>query len=141
MALIHLIYTSSAATPLADLELDRILESSLRHNTQQHLTGMLLYAGGNFMQILEGEEAAVDETYNRITNDPRHTGILLINHQPIMQREFFKWSMGFRRKGKADAALHPGYEPFFECGFDAASIGASPGLGLKMLREFALNQR
>ena len=92
------------------------------------------------MQILEGEEAAVDETYSRIANDPRHSNLILINHQPIMEREFSKWSMGFRRQGKADAALPSGYAPFIERGFDAASIGARPGLGLEMLREFALNQ-
>ncbi|HNJ76842.1 MAG TPA: BLUF domain-containing protein [Azospira sp.] len=62
MSLIHLIYVSTAQGELDDVDLDRIMDSSVRRNTAARITGMLLYAGGNFMQVLEGEEADVDAT-------------------------------------------------------------------------------
>lgn len=141
MALIHLIYVSTACEALSPEELDRILDSSVRHNAPQEVTGMLLYANGSFMQVLEGEEAAVDETYSRISQDPRHRGIILIDRAPISERSFDRWSMGFRRLGDEEAAAHPGYAPFFQSGFDASRIGAQKGFALEMLMNFGRRQR
>jgi len=141
MPLIHLIYVSTANTEYDDAELDRILAISERHNASNHVTGMLLYAGGNFMQVLEGEETAVDETYNRIARDPRHKDFVVIERAPIKEREFAQWSMGFRRLEKPDAAAHPSYTAFFGPGFDAAQIGARSGLAMEVLRDFSLSVR
>jgi hypothetical protein len=140
MSLIHLIYVSSA-TQLCDVdELERILESSARRNSTQQVTGMLVYVGGNFMQVLEGEEAAIDETYGRIAQDARHRDLIVIDRGRIVQREFERWSMGFRRLGTEEIASHPGYAPFFDSDYDVKAIGARPGLALDLLKEFGSNQ-
>jgi hypothetical protein len=139
MGLMQLIYVSTAIRELSDGELDEILESSVRHNADQAVTGMLLYAGGCFMQVLEGEETAVDETYGRICRDTRHHQIYLLAKELIAAREFPRWSMGFHRITAADAGLHPAYAPLFERGFDAASLGTRPGIALELLKEFSRN--
>jgi hypothetical protein len=141
MALIHLIYVSTAFSELGAGDLERILESAVRRNTALNVTGMLLYADGSFMQVLEGEAAAVDEVFARVENDTRHTGIFLIERAPIDERSFDKWSMGFKRLDAREAAAHPAYAPFFERGFDAARIGARPGLAFEMLINFSRGQR
>ena len=141
MALIQLIYVSAARKEFDVAELDRILESASRHNTPQDITGMLLYAAGSFMQVLEGEADAVDETYGRITADPRHHDIFLITREPNEQRNFAQWRMGFRRLGANEAATHPAFAPLFKYGFDAESIKAQPGLALNLLKEFGSRQR
>lgn len=141
MALIHLIYVSTAFSELGAGDLERILESAVRRNTALNVTGMLLYADGSFMQVLEGEAAAVDEVFARVENDTRHTGIFLIERAPIDERSFDKWSMGFKRLDAREAAAHPAYAPFFERGFDAARIGARPGLAFDMLIDFSRRQR
>jgi hypothetical protein len=140
MELINLIYVSCALAELGSEELTHILESSVRHNTPQQVTGALLYLNGSFMQVLEGEEAAVDETYSRIRQDPRHTGLILIERAPIKARSFGSWSMGFKRLGAPDVAAHPAYFALVGEGFDAAVIGARKGLALEMLTRFALSQ-
>lgn len=137
MSLIHLIYVSTAREELDVVQLDKILESSVRHNTEQGVTGMLLYANGNFMQVLEGDAAAVDETFSRVKDDPRHHGVFLIERAPIAQRAFARWTMGFKRLDAQDMATHPDYAPFFSPGFDAASIGAQSGVALEILLDFA----
>jgi hypothetical protein len=101
---------------------------------------MLLYFGGNFMQVLEGEDAAVDETYSRILLDPRHTSVIVLDRAAIKTRTFGHWHMGFRRVEAADAAAHPAYAPLFSGDSDAADIGARDGFALEMLKEFARNQ-
>lgn len=140
MALIHLIYVSTARAEFDSAELDRILESASRHNTPQDITGMLLYAGGSFMQVLEGEESAIDETYQRVKKDPRHKDIFLLVREPIEQRNFAKWRMGFKRLDADAASAHPAFAAYFARGFDTASLGAQPGLALDMLKSFAFNQ-
>jgi hypothetical protein len=142
MAFIHLIYVSTANFNFKfdDAELDEILESAVRHNTSQDITGMLLYSGGNFMQVLEGEEAAIDETYNRIVLDSRHSQVFLLERNPIEKRTFEKWKMGFRRLGQAEMETHPAYSPFFEHGFNEKKMRPHPGIGMEMLIEFGLGQ-
>ena len=136
MPLIQLIYVSSAVEEFSDDELDRILESSVRHNTPQAVTGMLLYSRGSFMQVLEGEEDAVEETWQRIGKDPRHFDIFLLSREIIEQKEFASWSMAFHRLGSDDAGRHPAYAPLFVNGFDAGAISAVDGTAAAMLKLF-----
>jgi hypothetical protein len=141
MSLIQLIYVSTASEELGAADLDRILDVSARNNSEKGITGLLLYAGGSFMQVLEGDETAVDTIFRQILQDPRHRDITVLDRAPIAERSFARWSMGFRRLGDAEATTHPAYSPFFQHGFDAAGIGARPGLALEMLKAFARGQR
>jgi hypothetical protein len=102
---------------------------------------MLLYLNGSFMQVLEGEEAAVDETYSRIRQDPRHAGCIVIDRWPIEKRSFSQWSMGFKCLQASDVVAHPAYTSLLSNGFDAAAIGAKKGGALYMLKQFASRQR
>lgn len=136
MALINLIYVSSAFEEADTAALERILQAAAHNNAAHHVTGMLLYAGGTFMQVLEGEEADVDAIFERIRRDPRHTDLMVLERCAIPGRSFERWNMGFRRLGRDQAQSHPGFAPFFEAGFDAASIGARPGLALEILQAF-----
>ena len=137
MGLVRVIYVSTADHAVDAGALEDILDASLRNNEPNGLTGMLLYAGGSFMQVLEGEEADVDATLARVRRDPRHSDVFEIDRSPIDERSFANWRMGFRRLDVSDAVAHPGYAPFFEHGFDPARLGAKPGIALELLQEFA----
>jgi hypothetical protein len=137
MELVQLVYGSTATGDLSTEELRRIVESAVRHNTTNHITGMLLHSFGSFLQVLEGTEAAVDETMLRIFKDPCHQGIIILSVKKNPEREFANWAMGFRGVSADDVGLLPGYAPFFERGFDAERIKAKPGLAMELLRAFA----
>ena len=137
MSLVQLIYVSAATHELSDAELDVILESSIRHNTARQITGMLLYSCGNFMQVLEGPAADIDETYTRICQDPRHHQIFLLSRDPITEREFPAWHMSFRRLTRSDAATHPAFAALFVDGFDAKKIGTEAGTATDLLKNFS----
>ncbi len=94
--MLQLAYASSAPRPLSSDELVGILRVSRRNNVAAGVTGALLHSEGNFMQILEGPEAAVAETFHRIEGDPRHRGVLILLRQAVEERQFPDWSMGFR---------------------------------------------
>lgn len=85
-------YISTAPSLLRD-EVENILASSARNNPARGITGILLYNGRNFLQLLEGEEAELVDLMVRITHDPRHTGVSMLEHRQISQRVCPDWAM------------------------------------------------
>lgn len=136
----QLIYVSTATREMQDEDLHAILESSIRHNTAQAVTGLLLYAEGNFMQVLEGSAYAVNETMDRIRADARNHDIHVLEVREIERREYGDWSMSVHRLGEAEMA-RKGYVPFR----DIAAARASPEAGritaVELLRDFAATFR
>lgn len=137
MSLVRLVYVSSATQRLEDADLARILESSVRHNRTQGITGMLLYLEGTFMQVLEGEAAAISETFGRICQDDRHQDVFLLQQVEISAREFAHWHMAFRRLTSAEILQYPEYAPIIRNSPDFAALGIREGLALEMLKNFS----
>ena len=90
----HLIYQSTAAMPLSGAELSRLLVQSRTHNDEAGVTGMLLYDGSRFLQVLEGAPEALETIFARIRLDCRHTEVEVLANGPVAQRQFGNWSMG-----------------------------------------------
>jgi hypothetical protein len=91
----QLLYISTVSSTEA-VDLDTILATSRRNNRANGVTGLLMYNGKRFLQVLEGPAEAVEATFNRIRRDSRHRGAVLLARRTIEQREFGDWSMGFR---------------------------------------------
>lgn len=91
----ELIYRSRSAGPFDRTEIGRILASARRINAENGVTGLLLYSDESFLQVLEGEEAAVRETYARIQGDPRHRDLVVLSDGPSERRSYPEWTMGF----------------------------------------------
>lgn len=134
MPLVALTYVSIAMAEWGKATFDRIRNSSARHNARLDVTGMLLCSAGSFLQLIEGEERAVINTFNRIERDPRHTDITVVDWQFIVDRHFGQWHMAARELGRADADAHPELAPYFEGGFDAFALAARPAKALEILR-------
>jgi hypothetical protein len=92
---ICLVYFSSTVKPFQEEDLINILQHSRSHNNKVGITGLLLYVRGNVIQVLEGEQQAVESLYKRIEQDARHTNVSLAINRPIHQRLFPKWAMGY----------------------------------------------
>ncbi len=92
----QLIYVSAATQPFGDAALQALVAHARPYNHARGLTGLLLHSEGQFLQVLEGEKAAVRELYyDRIARDPRHTHLRLLADGPVAERIFPNWSMGF----------------------------------------------
>jgi hypothetical protein len=63
-------------------------------NQKRHITGALLLSEEWFVQVLEGDEAAVRSLYADIERDPRHTDVELLSADLVSERLFARWSMG-----------------------------------------------
>jgi hypothetical protein len=90
-----LIYASCSVGPVERDVLRDILTVSRARNEEAGVTGLLLYSDESFLQLLEGDAAAVADTYSRIKADGRHDVMRLLVHGPSDARLFPDWSMGF----------------------------------------------
>lgn len=133
--LIHLIYASASARPLAPQELGNILTASRRNNTQNGVTGMLLHSAGSFFQVLEGEEDIIDQVFTRIEQDSRHVKTTCIIREPIAQRTFSEWTMGYADVDERETAQIVGTNDFFQGRSCLQTLNA--GRARKLLQAFA----
>ena len=113
--LCRLIYYSSASPDLTERDVDAILEEAIGRNERYAITGLLAYDAFHFMQVLEGNDEAVNNLYLRIANDPRHYDVRLIHYQRIQERSFQDWSMALavlpEVPGRYIDRLYGGFEP------------------------------
>ncbi|NCP14272.1 MAG: BLUF domain-containing protein [Sphingomonadales bacterium] len=86
------LYISTAPT-LPREEVDAILSASARNNPARGITGLLLFNGRNFLQLLEGENTEVVSLMETITADPRHNGVSVLDRREITARACPDWAM------------------------------------------------
>ena len=96
----HLMYASYAKQDFSENDLTELLIKARVNNSNLGITGMLVHRAGNFIQVLEGEEAAVKDLYEIIRADERHAGEIIISEGAISERQFDKWAMDFRNYSK-----------------------------------------
>lgn len=106
---IQLVYVSSATQPFTQSQLVDLLTKSRINNARRGITGMLLYKGGNFIQVLEGQKSNVSELLEIIKADPRHRGTELLLEEKIEHRAFQDWPMGFRNLDDPAILALPGF--------------------------------
>ncbi|WP_162910612.1 BLUF domain-containing protein [Hymenobacter oligotrophus] len=98
----HIVYQSTAVEPFSAEALWVMLDHARRKNRRIGITGLLLYSNGNILQILEGEEPVVQELYEAIQHDVRHTNVITLADGPIENRMFSDWTMGFQNVAEGD---------------------------------------
>lgn len=139
--MLSLIYVSTSVRLLSDDELLGILQQSRENNLTREVTGLLLYKGGNFMQVLEGEETIVNTLYEKIKTDPRHTDVSIISREKIQARQFHAWEMAFQNLDNPAIKNEPGYSQFLHDEFTADIYRENPLRAYIMLLTFRDNMR
>ena len=89
----RLIYKSRSSGPVDRDSVRRILHSSMEMNREHGVRGALLATATHFLQVLEGEYEALNETFSRIMKDPRHHDIRLVHFAPAGRQLFRDWAM------------------------------------------------
>lgn len=134
--MLSLVYASSAVRLFNRAELIELLDVSRQANQKNGITGMLLYRGGNFIQVIEGENEAVLQLYENIKADPRHSNIILLSQDPILERQFAEWSMGFRNIDQMSRQELEGFSEFLEDDFSPDYFRERPTRAYILLLSF-----
>lgn len=91
--ILQLTYISSARPTLILSDVEGILETSRRRNSDDDISGLLIFDGKRFLQVLEGPVDNVERTYDRIGADTRHRALVRLSERHVDDREFGHWSM------------------------------------------------
>ena len=88
----YLIY---ASTPLGfnKKNINSILEISNLNNKKNNITGCLIYRSDLYLQYLEGPSKELENTYNKILKDKRHSDIIKLSENNTKRRLFANWAM------------------------------------------------
>jgi hypothetical protein len=97
----QLLYISTASAG-AVIDIGGVLATSMRNNRRDGVTGLLWTDARRFLQVLEGDDGAIQGVFNRIKADPRHRAIVVLHDRTIAVREFGVWAMA--QRGAHDSA-------------------------------------
>jgi len=92
-----LTYTSRARLDLTDDELNAIHQTARHLNALDGVTGLLLFDGVRFLQIVTGADSAIDDLVERLRMDPRHSAFEIRDERHVDRRSFADWSMELLR--------------------------------------------
>lgn len=137
MSLIQRVYISRATRPLKADEVLALLETSRVRNAREGITGLLVYHGETFMQLLEGDGEPVGQLYDDICRDERNTRNHVLYESNIAVREFADWSMAFVPPEALDTSALQAYSRFL----DSAAVGVAFADRRSMARRFMLALR
>jgi hypothetical protein len=107
MALSRIIYFSESTLDPSEREarIALLRKVALSRNRRLHLTGALVYDNHWFAQALEGELQHVEEIFERISRDKRHTNIRVASKTIVSERLFGNWAMGFAERSLENERL------------------------------------
>lgn len=127
----RLIYASRWADPTRG-DIDEVIADVIARSTANNqlagVSGLLLFQRGWFLQVLEGPLEVVDDTFDRIRRDLRHTDIRTVADLPIAARAFGDWTMAAERFDRAMADGLAGIQ--IDETFDPASLDPSSAMSL-----------
>ncbi len=139
--MLSLIYVSTSVKLMNDQELLDILKVSRENNSAKDVTGLLLYKGGNFMQVLEGPDESVEKLFKIIEADTRHKDVTVLSREQIAKRQFSAWEMAFQNLDNPAIQSEPGYSQFLDHEFNDQFYRENPLRAYIMLLTFRDNMR
>lgn len=130
--LYRLVYASKnmleGTGPEAQAAVEQILATSRRNNERVGVTGALMFNRSAFAQVLEGPQKGVEETFERIQRDTRHSDVTVLECRAVSERAFSEWSMAFVGQS---AACHAMWDKLAaESGFDPRRLDGDAVFGM-----------
>jgi hypothetical protein len=102
----RVMYVSRARHRMTHGELTDLLLGARRRNEEHGITGILVYAAGNFAQVLEGPDEAIDRLLQNLHADPRHDDYRVIAEASVEARYFDGWSMDWADLDRFDESRY-----------------------------------
>ncbi|WET94885.1 BLUF domain-containing protein, partial [Klebsiella quasipneumoniae] len=83
-----LIYRSQVDPDRPLTDLDALIHRACGKNTPLGITGILLFNGLQFFQVLEGSEESLESLFHEIQSDPRHRDVVELMRDYSAYRRF-----------------------------------------------------
>ncbi len=95
----RVLYLSRATSPLSSNDLLLMCSGFASRNASMAVTGILVYAAGRFLQVIEGDPDAIGVLVDRISGDRRHGEMMVVIDEHVKARLFAQWNMGLLQIG------------------------------------------
>ena len=92
----QLVYSSRAQSGIDESTIADVAWQSINRNIQRDVSGILLFAGGHILQVLEGDYEEVQSLYMAIARDPRHADVTVLAQHEASSRAFGDRPMEFK---------------------------------------------
>ena len=99
-----IIYKSEAVEGFDVPKIYKMLSKSRESNSENGITGCLVFHNQKFMQLLEGPEEKVMSLFEQIKADKRHRKVTHLGEHTLQDRLFDQWSMAFHDFGDPQGA-------------------------------------
>ena len=76
-------------------EVSSILAQAQQNNSQNGITGALIFNHNYFLQSIEGSRPVINDLLRKLVKDERHFSLQVIECSEIEQRRWDKWSMKY----------------------------------------------
>jgi len=90
----NIVYCSQAVQHMDKEALEKIIATARHYNPRYGITGLLVFGSGIFFQWLEGPKDNVTSLFEIISQDPRHSNVVLLTKEDeFRERLFPNWDM------------------------------------------------
>jgi len=137
--LIHIVYVSFSSISLTEKEIIDLLREIRKKNKEHKVTGLLLYNDKSFIQVIEGATNTINTLFEKIKQDNRHENVVKLLEEPIENRAFPDWSMGFRQITSEQTARIPGFSRFMFTETSETAIQKSTQQVIYLLNQFKVH--
>jgi hypothetical protein len=98
-------YVSRPRSGMSLVEVPRIVAHCRAHNALDGISGVLLFTGLDFAQVIEGAPDVVGRLWTRILADDRHQDIVPVLDARAQTRWFPDWRVGYPSDGALVGAI------------------------------------
>ena len=91
------VYVSTCRHVLSDQQLNDLLAECRINNLINQINGLLIYGEQTFLQVIEGPKESVNDLWEKLQGDDRHTRISSLLSRKIPRVLFKDWSMAFQK--------------------------------------------
>lgn len=125
--LYQMVYSSRANEVMPKSKLYQILREARLANAKRDVTGVLMFADGLFLQVLEGEEATLRALMTKIAADKRHKDIAILSEGTVPARAFPSWQMAYVTSSAREMAIWAGLRSTTTIENTMAHLSNAPG--------------
>ena len=108
----QIVYVSKAIGVEDGPYLEQIGNTSQRNNAARNISGFLLFTGTHYIQLLEGDKLEVENLFQTIRADERHSQVSMIFADLVDERLCPEWAMKVEDMTKGDTSRFSSIERF-----------------------------
>ena len=94
MPLACLVYTASLSPDTSDGDLHLLKDTSTRHHAKKRITGMMMIAGKQVFEIMEGEYATLEAALDLVSASDNIEEPEVLLFSTLKKNQFQTWKMG-----------------------------------------------